>query len=122
MEQLITSYDIKASGPDALASSLSGGNQQKVVVARALHAKPNLIVAENPARGLDVGAAREVFERLRTAAAAGAAVIFHSPDLDEVTTWADRVVVMSAGRLVFPPVGADRNTIGALMVSREAAR
>ena len=121
MTALIAAYGIKAPGPDVPASSLSGGNQQKVVVARALEGGPGLIVAENPARGLDVGAAREVFERLRAAAAAGAAVIFHSTDLDEVTTWADRIVVMSGGRLIFPPDGADRNTIGALMVSREVA-
>jgi len=122
MQELIGVFGIKAPGPDVPAGSLSGGNQQKVVVARAMEGRPDLIVAENPARGLDVGAAREVFERLRAAVAAGSAVIFHSTDLDEVTTWADRVVVMSGGRLIFPPEGADRNTIGALMVSREGAR
>jgi simple sugar transport system ATP-binding protein len=122
MQELIGAYGIKARGSDVLASSLSGGNQQKVVVARTLAARPKLIVAENPARGLDVGAAREVFERLGAAAAAGAAVIFHSTDLDEVMAWADRVVVMSAGRLIVPPAGADRNTIGTLMVSRETVR
>ncbi|MEO6066343.1 MAG: ATP-binding cassette domain-containing protein [Gemmatimonadota bacterium] len=117
MAELIGAYSIKTTGPDAPASSLSGGNQQKVVVARALEGAPRLIVAENPARGLDVGAAREVFERLRAAAASGAAVIFHSTDLDEVVTWADRVVVMAGGRVILPPAGADRTEIGALMVS-----
>lgn len=122
MLELIAAFGIKAPGPDVSASSLSGGNQQKVVVARAMEGRPELIVAENPARGLDVGAAREVFQRLRAAAATGSAVIFHSTDLDEVTTWADRIVVMTGGRLIFPPEGADRNAIGALMVSREAGR
>ncbi|MBW8772074.1 MAG: ATP-binding cassette domain-containing protein [Gemmatimonadetes bacterium] len=119
MTTLITAFGIKAPGPDVSAGSLSGGNQQKVVVARALEGRPRLIVAENPARGLDVGAAREVFERLRAAAAAGSGVVFHSTDLDEVTTWADRVVVMAGGRLLVPPEGADRNAIGALMVAGE---
>jgi simple sugar transport system ATP-binding protein len=119
MVELISTFGIRAPGPEAPASSLSGGNQQKVVVARALEGTPRVIVAENPARGLDVGAAREVFERLRAAAAEGSAVVFHSTDLDEVTTWADRIIVMSRGRLLVPPPGADRNTIGALMVSRE---
>ena len=122
MTALIAEYGIKASGPDALVSSLSGGNQQKVVVARALEGGPVLIVAENPARGLDVGSAREVFTRLRAAAAAGAGVIFHSTDLDEVITWADRIAVMARGRLVFPPAGADRTTVGALMVTPEDRR
>ncbi len=122
MAELITAYGVRTTGPEALASSLSGGNQQKIVVARALEGAPRLIVAENPARGLDVGAAREVFERLRKAAADGAAVIFHSTDLDEVLDQADRVVVMRGGQVITPPAGADRQTIGALMVSRGAAR
>ena len=122
MTALIAAFGINTPGPDVPASSLSGGNQQKVVVARAMEGAARLIVAENPARGLDVGAAREVFEKLRAAAASGSAVIFHSTDLDEVTTWADRIVVMSGGRLIFPPAGADRNAIGVLMVSREASR
>lgn len=116
--EAIARYRIVAEGPEALMGSLSGGNQQKLIVARALEGGPRLIVAENPARGLDVGAAREIFERLRAAAAGGAAVLFHSTDLDEVIAWADRVVVMAGGELVIPPTGADRNTIGALMVRR----
>lgn len=114
----IEAYGIKAEGPDALAGTLSGGNQQKVVVARALQGTPQIVVAENPARGLDVAAAEEIFTRLRRAAAEGASVIFHSPDLDEVLTWADRVVVMASGRVITPPAGADRTAIGTLMVSR----
>ena len=120
-ELLIDRYGIVTAGPDAELRSLSGGNQQKLIVARALEGGPKLIVAENPARGLDVGAAREIFGRLRSAAAEGAAVIFHSTDLDEVVTWADRVVVMTGGEVVIPPSGADRNTIGALMVHRGGA-
>jgi simple sugar transport system ATP-binding protein len=116
----IETFGIKAPGPGALAGTLSGGNQQKVVVARALQGTPAIVVAENPARGLDVAAAEEIYSRLRGAAAAGAAVIFHSPDLDEVLTWADRVLVMRSGEVIEPPPGADRATIGALMVSERA--
>lgn len=122
MGALITERGITAAGPEAPASSLSGGNQQKVVVARALEGGRPLIVAENPARGLDVGAAEEVFIRLRAAAAGGAAVLFHSTDLDEVVTWADRIVVMAGGELRFPLAGADRSQIGALMVAAGADR
>ena len=117
MGQLIDEFGIRATGPEARAHALSGGNQQKVVVARALEGRPRVIVAENPARGLDVRAAEEIFARLRRAAADGAAVVFHSTDLDEVITWADRVLVMAAGELRIPPAGADRGTIGALMVA-----
>lgn len=118
MTEIIRRHHVVTPGPDAPIAELSGGNQQKVIVARALEGSPELIVAENPARGLDVGAAREIFVRLREAAAAGAAVLFYSTDLDEVVTWADRVVVMHGGELLAPPVGADRNGIGALMVRR----
>lgn len=117
----IEQYRIVATGPDAAMESLSGGNQQKLVVARALQGGPWLIVAENPARGLDVGAARDIFSRLRAAADGGAAVLFYSTDLDEVIAWGDRVVVMAGGELVVPPPGADRNRIGALMVRRGGA-
>ena len=115
---LIDRYRVVTPGPDAPIGELSGGNQQKVIVARALEGSPELIVAENPARGLDVGAAAETFLQLRAAAAAGAAVLFYSTDLDEVVTWADRVVVMNGGELLTPPAGADRGAIGALMVRR----
>lgn len=120
--EAITSFGIKAAGATARAETLSGGNQQKVVVARALQGSPRIVVAENPARGLDVAAAEEIFARLRGAAAEGATVIFHSPDLDEVLTWADRVVVMSAGELLVPPKGADRATIGTLMVTQRKSQ
>jgi len=119
MVALIERDRVVAAGPDVAISALSGGNQQKVIVARALEGSPPLIVAENPTRGLDVGAAHETFTRLREAAAAGAAVLFYSTDLDEVMAWADRVVVMNGGELLTPPENADRNAIGALMVRRE---
>lgn len=116
-EAVIVEFGIMASGPDAPASSLSGGNQQKVVIARALEGAPRVIVAENPARGLDVAAANAVFGRLRAAAAAGAAVLFYSTDLDEVMSWADRVLVITSGTLRTPPPGADRAQVGALMMA-----
>ena len=117
MSRLIVDFAIKAGDARVPLATLSGGNQQKVVVARALEGAPRLVVAENPARGLDVGAAREIFLRLRAAADAGAAVIFSSTDLDEVMDWSDRIVVLAAGEVRIPPAGADRSAVGALMVS-----
>jgi ABC-type uncharacterized transport system ATPase subunit len=122
MAALIERDRVVAAGPDAAIASLSGGNQQKVIVARALEGSPRLIVAENPARGLDAGAASETFTRLREAAVSGAAVLFYSTDLDEVMTWADRVVVMNGGELLTPAPGTDRTAVGELMVRREGRR
>jgi simple sugar transport system ATP-binding protein len=118
MESLIGAFGIRAASADVEARTLSGGNQQKVVVARALERAPKVIVAENPTRGLDVRAAREVHARLRAAARDGAAVVFASGDLDEVLELATRIVVVAKGRLHAVPPGADRPTIGAAMLGR----
>jgi simple sugar transport system ATP-binding protein len=111
----VAEYAVTAPGPDAPASALSGGNQQRLVLARELSRRPAVIVAENPTRGLDLRATTEVHRRLRAAAADGAAVLFHSADLDEVLELADRVLVMSRGVLT-EPSGASRAEIGARML------
>jgi ABC-type uncharacterized transport system ATPase subunit len=113
---LLHEYDIVAAGPDVKASSLSGGNQQKLVVARELSRAPAVIVAENPTRGLDVGATAAIHARFRAASENGAAVLFHSNDLDEVLHLAHRVVVMSRGNLTEVPFDASRAQIGNLML------
>nr|WP_281380192.1 ATP-binding cassette domain-containing protein [Armatimonas rosea] len=99
-EQLIQRFDIRAEGPDAKASSLSGGNQQKVVIARALAGEPKIVVAVNPTRGLDVGAISYVHKALREAQASGAAIVLISTELDEVLTLSDRVAVLFDGKLM----------------------
>ena len=114
---LLAEYGVAASGPDAPAASLSGGNQQKVVAARELAPEPRVVVAEDPTRGLDIRATEAIHSRLRSAAAAGAAVLVHSSDLDEVLVLADRVVVMSRGTLIQAASGASRGAIGELMVT-----
>ena len=114
--ELLRSHDVRAAGPDATARTLSGGNQQKLVVARALARNTALVVAEEPTRGLDVRAAAGVHAQLRAAADAGAAVLFHSSDLDEVFELATRVVVMTRGRMVEIERGATREEVGAVMV------
>ncbi len=114
---LIGEFDIVASGPDAPAASLSGGNQQKLVIARELARRPRVVVAENPTRGLDLRAASAIHDRLRAAAAEGAAVLLYSSDLDEVLAIADRVLVAARGLVSEAPPGATRLEIGALMVT-----
>lgn len=117
--QLIQRFDIRAEGPESLASSLSGGNQQKVVIARALSGEPKVVVAVNPTRGLDVGAIRYVHEALREAQASGAAIVLISTELDEVLTLSDRVAVLFDGKLM-GTVAPDtpRETLGQLMGGR----
>jgi simple sugar transport system ATP-binding protein len=112
---LIARFGMTAAGPEAPAGTLSGGNQQKLVLARALARDPRVIVAENPTRGLDVAAAAEVHRRLRDAAAGGAAVLFHSSDLDEVLAIADRLVVVSGG-ILRQPESRDRDMVGRMMI------
>ena len=112
--QLAAEYDVRTTSVDARAGELSGGNQQKLVLARELSDQPSIIVAENPTRGLDIRAASAVHERLREAAARGAAVILHSSDLDEVLGLATRVVAVHEGRLSEVP--NERESVGRAML------
>lgn len=93
---------VKARAPGDPVDSLSGGNMQRLVVARELLRRPRLVVAMNPTAGLDVRAAAEVRAALRNAAMRGAGVLVFSEDLDELTELSDRIVVMSRGRLHGP--------------------
>ena len=114
---LLREYGVVAEGPDAPAAALSGGNQQKVVVARELARAPRVIVAENPTRGLDIRATEAIHAKLQAAAAAGAAVLVYSSDLDEVLALAHRVLVAARGVLLDVPEDASRAQIGELMVT-----
>lgn len=111
---LIVHHDIRAPGPSALAGSLSGGNQQKFVLARELEGPPDALVAENPTRGLDIRATDLVRRQLRNARDAGLAVVTHSTDLDEVLALADRVLVVFAGKV--REVAPDRELVGRAML------
>ena len=96
---LMRDYDIRAHSGRLAASALSGGNQQKIVVARALHTRPPWIVAVNPTRGLDIGATRFVHAQLMQARADGAAIVLISTDLDELAALSDRQAILSGGSL-----------------------
>jgi ABC-type uncharacterized transport system ATPase subunit len=97
--ELIEQYSIRARGPHQRAGDLSGGNQQKVVLARELAAHPKIIVAAEPTRGLDLESTRFVHERLRDAAANRAAILLITSDLDEAFALADAIHVIYRGRL-----------------------
>lgn len=98
-KRLIERFAIKSDSVDQPALSLSGGNQQKIVVARSLDSDPKLVVAVNPTRGLDVGAAAYVHDVLSQARASGAATLLFSTDPDELFEVSDRVLFMNAGKL-----------------------
>lgn len=114
--EMIAEYGIRTGGPDSLVRTMSGGNQQKLVIARAVESAAAVVVAENPTRGLDVQATADVHERLRALTQTGTAVLVYSADLDEVLELADRVVVMYRGRVRQVPQGTSRSEIGAMMI------
>ncbi|MFV0475152.1 MAG: ABC transporter ATP-binding protein [Pikeienuella sp.] len=98
-EEIIADYDVRCPGPEARIRLLSGGNMQKLILGRALSAAPKIILADQPVRGLDVGAVAYVQSRLIAARDAGAAVLLISEDLDEIIALSDEIHVISAGRL-----------------------
>lgn len=112
--EMIERYDIRAAGPMAPVRTLSGGNVQKVILARELEERPRLLLAAQPTRGLDVGATDYVHRALLDARAKGCAVLLVSADLDEVLRVADRIVVILRGRIVSdtPAARATREKIG----------
>ena len=118
---LIDRFAIAPPDPDADVATLSGGNAQKVAVAREIEAAPRVLVAMNPTRGLDVASTRFVHEQLLALRAAGAGVLLVSTELDEVLLLADRVVALVRGGLLPVPPGADRAALGALLLGEAAA-
>jgi simple sugar transport system ATP-binding protein len=114
---VIARFDVRPADPQAIVDTLSGGNQQKIVVGRALGAQPRLLVAYQPTRGIDVGAASLVQSQLIEARNAGVAVLLISFELDEIFALADRVLVLYGGRFVgaFDRANLDRGRVGALM-------
>ncbi len=122
-ERLIEQFGIQTSGPDAPLWSLSGGNQQRVVLARELSGDPAVLVAAQPTRGLDVGAIEYVSERLREAARDGVGVLLISTELEEVLDLADRIVVVFRGRIVgeMDRTEVDIERLGLLMSGAQQA-
>ena len=96
----IKNLAIKARHPDFEVTSMSGGNQQKVVIGKALMTGPKVLLMDEPSRGIDVGAKADVFRTMRKLAGEGLAILFSTSDLEEVMALSDRIAVMSNGRLV----------------------
>ncbi len=98
-EEIIERYDVRCPGPSTAIRQLSGGNMQKLILGRVLEATPKIILANQPVRGLDIGAVTYVQNRLIQARDAGAAILLISEDLDEILSLSDVIHVMSKGRL-----------------------
>jgi monosaccharide-transporting ATPase len=106
VEQFIARLGIKTSGPDQPIRELSGGNQQKVLLARWLCLNPRLLILDEPTRGIDIGAKGEIQRLIRELADAGLGVILIASELEELTADSDRVVVLRDGRSVETLEGA----------------
>jgi simple sugar transport system ATP-binding protein len=119
---LIERFDIRPPSPDAVAATLSGGNQQKIVVARELEAGERLLLIAQPTRGVDLGAVETIHAALRDARDRGAAILLVSSDLDEILGLSDRVVVMFRGRVVgeVDPHRTTPTELGLLMTTGSA--
>ena len=105
-------YDVRAPGPTTATRSLSGGNVQKVLLARELSSDPAVVVAASPTRGLDVGAIEAVRTLLADAADRGVGVLLLSEDLDEILALADRIAVIYEGRILAVVDRAEASTTG----------
>jgi len=121
--QLMQQYDIRANSAALRVGALSGGNAQKVVVARELSNNPAILIGSQPTRGLDVAAARFVHGQLLRLSDAGAGILMISADLDELLTISDRLLVIFGGRIVgeLKSAEATREHIGLLMAGRTNA-
>ena len=113
-DMLVQRFDVRGGHAESAARSLSGGNQQKFILARELDGEPELLVVENPTRGLDIQATGAVHERLKAAAASGSAVLVYSSDVDEVLALATRVFVVHAGTV--RELAVDREAVGRAML------
>ncbi|HTJ92095.1 MAG TPA: sugar ABC transporter ATP-binding protein [Pararobbsia sp.] len=119
VSQSIRDVHVKTAGPDASIRSLSGGNQQKVVIGKMLATHPKVILLDEPSRGIDVGAKAEVFRLLSESAAQGLAVVYSTSEVGECLSIAHRIVVMRRGK-ISAEFGADANKDDILAASGEA--
>ncbi|MGQ0765299.1 MAG: ABC transporter ATP-binding protein [Gemmatimonadota bacterium] len=118
--RIVTHFDVRGTSADDSVGTLSGGNQQRLLLGRELLPLPQLVVAENPTRGLDVRSAASVRSALREAGAVGTAVILYSTDLDELLEVADRIIVVRGGQIIDLPPPYTREAVGSAMLGAVA--
>lgn len=115
--KLIRDYDIRTPGPEVIAAALSGGNQQKVVVAREIERQPKLLIVAQPTQGLDIGAIEFVHRQLLAERHRGTAILLLSLELDEILALADRIAVIYEGEImgILSRAEATEETLGLMM-------
>lgn len=120
-ERLVTEYDVRPANLGIHAKYLSGGNQQKLILARQLSRQPRILIAVYPTRGLDIGATQYVYNCLLTQRRKGMAILLISNDLEEILSLSDRVAVIYGGRIiaVLPAEEADMEKIGLMMAGTD---
>ncbi len=106
MEQATRDFDIRAASPAMLAGALSGGNQQKLLLAKIMLTEPRIVLIDEPTRGIDVGTKQQIYHFVRDLARQGKGIVVISSDLPEVMGLADRVLVMRQGRIAGEVAGA----------------
>lgn len=113
-------YDIRCRGAEDLAKNLSGGNQQKIILARELESEPDFLIAVHPTRGLDIGATQFVHENMIKARDRGCSILMISADLDEVLKISDRIIVMFEGEIMgeFSGKSPDIDSISSAMAGK----
>lgn len=123
-EEMIREFDIRPNDPHLPTSSLSGGNAQKVVVAREVSQKKQLLIASQPTRGVDVGAIEIIRNTLEKAKQQGCGVLLISAELEEIMALSDRIIVMHEGKITgeMPASEANESTLGLLMMGGQAAQ
>jgi len=121
--RIVDDYDVRTPGIDVNVGSLSGGNQQKLIVGREMSGDPTVLIAAHPTRGVDVGAQAAIWEHLRSARAEGLAVLLISADLDELIGMSDTLQVILRGRLVaeVDPAAVTPELLGAAMTGADTA-
>ena len=121
--QTMAHFDVRPADPLLKTANFSGGNQQKLVIAREIEAGPQVLIAAQPTRGVDIGAIAFIHQQLLAMKAAGKAILLVSVELDEIFALADRIVVMCGGKVVGirPVAETDQNEIGLMMAGVERA-
>ena len=118
-ENYVEKISIKISGPEQLASQLSGGNQQKIVLAKWLEQNAEILIFDEPTRGIDVGAKFEIYQWMNRLAAKGKGIIMISSELPEVLGMSDRIMVLKEGELMGEIINSgdvDQETLMALAI------
>ena len=123
-QDIVRAFDIRPPDPDLRAGVLSGGNKQKVVIARTFARQPRVLVISQPTRGVDVGATEYIRQRMLDERARGAAILMISADLDEILALSDRIAVMYEGRFmsIMPAAAATADELGLLMAGIDRAQ